>query len=1367
MHDAGAAAEAAGPDHRRQRVTEALTQWKSQLIDVGGRNQLLYYRDLKVGTLDLSDAEPTALDALFRGRKTAISRLFPGDALSDRLKRARAIRNKGVESLEERGIQTCFAAVGMATWQARQGKGTPAAPVLLRAATLTAVGAAEADFDLTLSDEAEVNPILLHLLSEEYRVTVNAEELRDLLPPGSFDTAPVFERLNKEAGSVPGFGISSRRLLGTFSYAKLPMVADLSSNAEALVAHDAVAAIAGDQQARRDLMQTGGEVDVTDPDRRPPSDEFLVLDADSSQSYAINAVLSGQSIVISGPPGTGKSQTIANMVASLVARGASVLFVAEKRAAISAVLSRLERVGLSDLVLDLHDGARSRRATAESLAAALRAASSVPRPDQQALHELLVDRRKQLNDHCAGMHAKRLPWDLSVFEAQTALIRLAQTHGSSADTSVRIRGSRLLGLDGATARRLSDAIHEFASLGALRLTREDSLWAGANVRSPEQAEQALETAARLTSQTAPEARRALQALIDEAGLTAPRTMAEWTWALALLDRAAAVLRTFDPAMLQAGLGEMLAATAPRAWRKSHIDWPGATDGWWTRRSRVKEARSLCRMPGTVSKSALHDALLEAHEVVEAWRRASVDGRGPHEPGSMLMAKGRFDRLKSELAALGALVLGTNFDTLATDELESALERLAGDAHTLRKLPRINELTDEFSRRGLGALIEDLRLRRLDPATARAVFEGCWYRSVLDRVSFEDPSLANFEGSRHHETVSRYREADMHHVHQTSQRVRRAAAERLIQVRDRHEDQSALVQAQAQRKRGHLPLRDLFAAAPDVMTALKPCWAMSPLVVSQLLPGDRPYFDVVVFDEASQVLPADAIPAILRGRRLVVAGDAQQLPPTSFFSAATDGEGEEQQAVNDDGSINLALTSGYESILDVLTAGLGPARSRSLTWHYRSRDERLIAFSNAWIYDRSLTTFPGIIGEECLSHVLVSQQQQAAGQEDSVTAEVERVVELILAHAEQRPAESLGVISMGIKHAERIDVRLRDRLRDLPRLHAFFDEAADERFFVKNLERVQGDERDAIILSIGYGKSADGRLMYRFGPLLQQGGHRRLNVAVTRARSRMTVVSSFSHHDMDPNRSTADGVKMLRAYLQFASTQGKSLGEVAMEKPALNPFEISVRDRLTAAGIPVVAQYGVAGYWIDFAAAHPVQRGRMVLAIEADGASYHSSPTARDRDRLRQEQLERLGWSFHRIWSTDWFTDADGCVARAKAAYERAVAATDAAAPKCRPDAGERAGPPKLLESAVVVPGHLRAQPSTRSGARPQTVPGASITDYADTRLVELIRWIESDTLLRTEDQLFEAFIAQLGFRRRGHRIRAAFDRVLPIARRSP
>ena len=245
-----------------------------------------------------------------------------------------------------------------------------------------------------------------------------------------------------------------------------------------------------------------------------------------------------------------------------------------------------------------------------------------------------------------------------------------------------------------------------------------------------------------------------------------------------------------------------------------------------------------------------------------------------------------------------------------------------------------------------------------------------------------------------------------------------------------------------------------------------------------------------------------------------------------------------------------------------------------------------------------------------------------------------------------------MIAMGITHANRLDDALRLALRDRRDLDEFFAEGRDEPFFIKNLERVQGDERDAIILSVGYGKAADGRLLYHFGPINLEGGERRLNVAVTRAKRRMTVVSSFGSADMDPKRASSRGAQLLRDYLIYAESRGADLGDGAAEHPPLNPFEIEVRDHLERAGVPLVAQLGASGYRIDFAAQHPQRPGQFVLAIECDGASYHSSATARDRDRLRQDQLERLGWRFHRIWSGDWFGDRERAVARAVAAYRR-------------------------------------------------------------------------------------------------------------------
>jgi very-short-patch-repair endonuclease len=455
----------------------------------------------------------------------------------------------------------------------------------------------------------------------------------------------------------------------------------------------------------------------------------------------------------------------------------------------------------------------------------------------------------------------------------------------------------------------------------------------------------------------------------------------------------------------------------------------------------------------------------------------------------------------------------------------------------------------------------------------------------------------------------------------------------------------------------------------------------------------------------------------------------------------------------------------ESILDVMSALLPPPKgTRTLNWHYRSEDERLIAFSNAqpYLYNWALTTFPGITGVDCLAHVLVPFRPGRVGQEDSVSDEVTKVVGLVIEHARTRPGMSLGVIAMGIKHANRIQEALRKtRLVD-DDLAAFLDgtastQAAKEKFFVKNLERVQGDERDAIILTIGYGKNTDGRMMYRFGPVNNQGGERRLNVAITRARSRMTVVSSFSAADMDPVRLRAEGAKMLRGYLAYAESGGSDLGNVAKDKPEFNPFERDVEAQLRTVGIPLIPQYGCSGYWIDFAAQHPTRPGQMVLAIECDGATYHSSATARDRDRLRQEHLERLGWTFHRIWSQEWFYHRERETARALAAYQAAIVSAD--------HGEHRSAPSRPSEEEVSASPSDNCRTVRRRGPRPIWVSGEGIDSYSHAELVALIQWIESDTLLRTEDELLAEAMRQLGFQKRGSRIVVALTDAIRQARR--
>jgi very-short-patch-repair endonuclease/Mrp family chromosome partitioning ATPase len=1114
------------------------------------------------------------------------------------------------------------------------------------------------------------------------------------------------------------------------------MVRDLESSVEALARHDLVAALAGDAEARQAIRDRRVGVEPTQPDQTPPADEFLVLDADSSQNLAINKVLAGQDLVIKGPPGTGKSQTIANLIAALAARGRSVLFVAEKRAAIDAVLERLTRVGLADLVLDLHGGISSKREVARSLADAFQTNASIGLPDVGHEQQRLAARRRELNDWVAALHDVRQPWDVSLFDAQTRLLAL----GEEAESDVRLRGQVLRAMTPEVVAQVREQVREFVGFDGLRWSR--SPWAASPIRDRAEVDQAIALLDDLVLRTVEPLLDRLARANASLGLRPPDTLRGHAERLELWRVIRETRSRFDEALFTADLSLLAEQLAPLR---------GSVGGRWRAalsdgafRGAHKHAKAHVRDGVRLRGAELLQAIEAAADQQRRWREADGDG-APRTPEELDELVAEHAAVVEALGALSALA-GIDVGEGTCDEVVRRLRALRDDQGTLARLPRLRELRVALEAAGLAELLEELATWLPDVDGAVRAFEHCLMASIVEEVRLADPRVTAFDGDRHARTVADFQDADRRHVMTTPQRIRRLVAERAYRIGDEQPDQETLVRREAAKRTRHRPVRELFAAAPDVMTALKPCWVMSPLVVSQVLPNDRPTFDVVIFDEASQVRPAEAIPAIARGRQLVVAGDEKQLPPTDFFSGPAliidDGGEEEEDAF-------AATGEDFESVLDALEFLLEP---RTLEWHYRSADERLIAFSNAHLYGKSLVTFPGVIGPECLRHVHVPSTPGPDGRQDSSSAEVRRVVELILEHAEEHPDQSLGVIAMGIKHAERIDVALREALRDRPDLEEFFDETRAERFFVKNLERVQGDERDAIILTIGYTKGPDGRLRYFFGPLNGEGGERRLNVAVTRARRRMTVVSSFTAADMDPVR-TRHGVDLLRRYLAYAESGGEHLDREAAEAPELNAFELDVRDALEKAGIPLVCQHGVGHYRLDFAARHPTKPGRLVLAIEADGASYHSAHTARDRDRLRQEQLERLGWRFHRIWSQDWFANREREVEKAVAAYRAAIEASDnpgAGAPA--PVASPRPAPPPAAPRRV------------ERGPRPNIPPWGQIDQFTDQQLEEMVRWIESDTLLRSRDELIDEVMRQLGFERRGKRIVARIGAAIDAVR---
>jgi len=1236
---------------RARRVAEAVQRWTADLVDLSARNSLLYYRDLVRGTIDLTGHERAA-EPLLADEAVRLSAILAPAPPPDLATRARAIRAKTREAQEERGIDVLFLAWGMATWdEPDAARALPLqAPVVLVPVALRPVPAG-VEHALRVTGDARLNPTLVRRLALDHDVRIDVEEAdRRLRAASTFrELGGAFDMLRAACRGVPGFGVTPRLVLSTFSYARLPMVRDLEAAREALAGHDVVAAVVGDPSARAALRERAraAEPPVDQPDRTPPAEEFLVLDADAAQTHVINRVRAGQDLIVQGPPGTGKSQTIANLVATLAAEGRAVLFVAEKRAAIEAVIGRLRDRGLGGLVLDLHEGGPRREEVAGTL---WRAAEPAPDPSDEepgprSDPRALEGTRAQLNARSAAQHAVRAPWGVTVFEARMRRADLPE--GSASD--LRLGEDELEDLDADTIARAREQLARWFAIGGPLLSRGRHGWAGARIldehdvaRGREAADAALTA---LRALAAPLAR-----LGEETALPPPATVAGAELQAHLAQRATALSEVFDPAVFEEDLDGLVAALAPRRGLRRLV---GGGPGAGAREARTTVEGVLVPDRRNMPPEELHARLSEARALAGDWRRASTSFATPRPSDAGPEVLAAAEGLRAALAALADLLPDAGLEDRDLRELDGMLAEMRADTATLRTVREVRAAERWLEEHHLGPLLAEVRDGALDRATGLGRLEWVWLSGILERLALEDPHVGVVSGPD--ALVQRFQELDRLHMAEGPARVREAHGAHLRRVLDAYPDEALLVQRQARlaaRSRRHLSVRELVEQAPHAVRALRPCWAMSPLTVCQALPHHPGLFDVVVFDEASQITPAEAMPAVLRGARVVVVGDRQQLPPTTFFAAAL-GEGEVEGLGADEG------TEGYESVLDALT-GLIP--ERLLTWHYRSRDERLIAFSNRHVYEGALTTFPGVGRGDAVRHELVNPgADERRGGDDSSEAEVRRVCELVRAHAHTRPGESLAVIAMGSRHAERVDEAVREMAEGDDAVAELLSEDRSEPFFVKNLERVQGDERDAVILTIGYGRDGrGGRLSYRFGPLLQEGGDRRLNVAVTRARRRLTLVSSFAHDDMDPERCTAPGLAMLRAYLAYAAAGGEGEETAPDIARAHAPLARHLQEALTRAGVPVTRDLGASGHRIDLALGHPEDPGRHVLAVECDGPAYHLSPIARERDRLRQEQLEARGWCFHRIWSSEWAADPRGVVDRVLLAWNRAVESHDRA-----------------------------------------------------------------------------------------------------------
>ncbi|WP_407285809.1 DUF3320 domain-containing protein [Streptomyces sp. BP-8] len=1415
----GSGGAAGASDPALDRLKAVLDSWHSSLVDLGGRNRLLNFRHTRTATLEITAPDPSeVLAGLARGWSFAPVKddepvegsavgepVAPGggnacDTTSTAGGRERIsglvtqkntqaglgaslyqLRQKSGQMYNDYGLWVLWLGVGMLDWREEGAEETSSAPLVLVPVELRRDGRRQTRLHLAEDQDRILNPALavkLHRMGVDWSSVADC----DVADPGG-----VLAAAREVARGQDGWSVDERVVIGLFASYKEAMYQDLQQNQERILAHPLVRAVGlgPDAGLPDDLIGfEPTELDRIDeiqlPERTP-----LVLDADSSQRQCIAAALDGRSFVMSGPPGTGKSQTITNMIAALMHAGRSVLFVSEKAAALDVVRNRLRGVGLGDFVMALHSGDTSKKAVATELERVL---TTEVRITGAAEHELDRARRlrEELSAYAAAMNQTREPLGRSLHDVlgRLALLERADTPqltlgARSTDTVRRLGAGELQalmeaagavsrswrpaaegeafvwrGLKGAAApttvlAEAADALADLRTAAERRpfavttpepRTVHDvrqtvrTLKAGLPERDPATADTvggelsddvsgSLAQLAELFGLPKPETAQAAFGLLELADLAsaAKRPPARWfdeeglreahRAALELRDalaaRAAARAAAGDvfgeqvleaeelPALVERFTEQhrgvfarlsgqyredraaVAALTRDGAWNKTL---PQRLDDALTWQNTAAEVTRLvaCHekaLGGYVSSDenelpALDVVLAAADRIAELTRGMAQrdlliaclgDGTEP-DPLPGLLARGirgalagwcdtatrRSARWSESSTALNDLFENSrqvqlSFSLFGTfDQAQQAVDELRADPRGPEEWQAYRAGLAVLARHGADAIVPRAVERDLLPDRLPAIVEQSVLKCWADDLLATDTRLATTRSADLDARVADFQEADRRLVAAASGAVIEACNKRRPR---RFSGGAALViKKQAELKRRHMPVRELLGRTREVVRLIKPCFMMSPLTVSQLLPAGF-HFDVVIFDEASQVRPADAINCIYRAGSLIVAGDEKQLPPTSFFDSAVD---------DDSDQYDEDIPDSFESLLHACKAGA--LRELSLRWHYRSRHEDLITFSNKSFYGNSMVTFPGALdhGNDIGVEFFHTQGVYDRGGRRDNRVEADSVAQRVIHHFDTRPNRTLGVVALSQAQAAAIDQAVQQARLLRPDLDHCFTEDRLDGFFVKNLESVQGDERDVVIMSIGYGPDEHGKLGTNFGPINKGGGWRRLNVAVTRARFRMEVVASFRGSSVTD--SANESVQHLKRYLEYAENGPAVLAQDVTQGDAEpdSPFEESVLQVLREWGYRVQPQVGVAGYRIDIGVRHPEFPGAYALGIECDGAMYHSSRTARDRDRLREEVLAGLGWRLHRIWGTDWYRGRTAAELRLREAVALAV-----------------------------------------------------------------------------------------------------------------
>jgi very-short-patch-repair endonuclease len=766
--------------------------------------------------------------------------------------------------------------------------------------------------------------------------------------------------------------------------------------------------------------------------------------------------------------------------------------------------------------------------------------------------------------------------------------------------------------------------------------------------------------------------------------------------------------------------EDLSALTGGLWRGVGTN-PGAIDTALKFHAYISAAvAGLTSEPPLLSdiKAAL-DHLLEPNDTrlgpagsVRSTGQAYVDALNVFQPKvDLLAAAGEF----TEASKL-------RFNEIAISELTDSCKGIEASEPRMNAWCAWRKVRQQAVALGLSPLVLGLENGAIAPDHVRPAFEVAYCRWWLNAVVDREPIIRSFVSAEHEKRIHDLRALEGRYTRLTQAWVRASLCGNLPdQDSVARSSEWGILRHEMSKKKRHMPLRELMKSIPSALTKLTPCLLMSPLSIAQYLSADASAFDVVVFDEASQIPVWDAIGAIARGKQVVMVGDPKQLPPTNFFDRAESAADEED------------VEGDLESILDECLGANLP--TMNLAWHYRSRNESLIAFSNHRYYGGSLVTFPSPMTEDrAVSFHYVPGTYEKGGariNKAEAKAVVADIIERLRMPGFRESKLTIGVVTFNAEQQGLIEDLLDEERRRDPSIEPLFAEVELEPLFVKNLESVQGDERDIMYFSITYGPDLHGAVSMNFGPLNRDGGERRLNVAITRARHELRVFSSLKPEQMDLARTQALGVRDLKHFLDFADRGPRALAEAtrASQGDFESPFEEAVAAALTAKGWALQTQIGASKFRVDLAVVHPDAQGIYLAGVECDGATYHRSATARDRDMLREQVLRGLGWEILRVWSTDWWVDRDSTLrrldeklhglltdsrARRAAAAEQEAARLAVAAALTKASAEATVEPPLPLAEGEIGDGinQSDAVPGKPEQQRVAIVSGVELESYA-------------------------------------------------------